>query len=102
MAKDLASRHLRYMPLRTLAVDPVTEQRIQREIARGVYLEPDEVVNRALDLLESQEAWLLRNRDAINERLEESMAQAERGEVYTPEEARALLDSARAARTRAL
>jgi predicted transcriptional regulator len=54
------------------------------------------------DLLESQEAWLLRNRDAINERLEESMAQAERGEVYTPEEARALLDSARAARTRAL
>jgi putative addiction module CopG family antidote len=86
----------------SFALDPATEQRIQREIARGVYREPDEVINRALDLLESQEDWLLRNRDAINERLEESMAQAERGEVYTPEEAHALLDSARAERTRAL
>jgi Arc/MetJ-type ribon-helix-helix transcriptional regulator len=83
----------------SLALDPATEQRIQREMARGVYREPDEVVNRALDLLESQEAWLLRNRDAINERLEESMAQAERGEVYTAEEARALLERDRRSRT---
>jgi Arc/MetJ-type ribon-helix-helix transcriptional regulator len=74
-----------------LALDPATEQRIQREIARGPYREPAELINRALDLLESQENWLLRNKDAINERLAESMAQAERGEVYTPEEARALL-----------
>jgi Arc/MetJ-type ribon-helix-helix transcriptional regulator len=82
-----------------LALDPATEQRIQREVERGPYHEPAELINRALDLLESQENWLRRNKDAINERLEESMAQAERGEVYTPEEARALLDRDRQSRS---
>ena len=82
----------------SLALDPATEQRIQREIARGPYREPAELINRALDLLESQENWLLRNKEAINERLEESMAQAERGEVYTPEEVRALLNQDRQSR----
>jgi Arc/MetJ-type ribon-helix-helix transcriptional regulator len=86
----------------SLALDPATEQRIQRELARGPYRGPAELINRALDLLESQtesqENWLLRNKDAINERLEESMAQAERGEVYTPEEIRALLSQDRQSR----
>jgi plasmid stabilization system protein ParE/Arc/MetJ-type ribon-helix-helix transcriptional regulator len=82
----------------SLALDPATEQRIQREIARGPSREPAELINRALDLLESQENWLLRNKDAINERLEESMAQAERGEVYTPEEVRDLLNQDRQSR----
>jgi len=72
-------------------LNPATEQRIQRQAELGPFHEPDEVVNRALDLLESQESWIARNRDAISERLEHSWAQAERGEVYTAEEARALL-----------
>jgi Arc/MetJ-type ribon-helix-helix transcriptional regulator len=75
----------------SLALDPATEQRIQREVARGPYREPAELINRALDLLESQENWLLRNRDAIHERLADSMAQAERGEVHSSEEVRSLL-----------
>lgn len=57
------------------------------------------MVNRALDLLESQESWIARNRDAIRERLEHSWAQAECGEVYTPEEARRLLDEDHTRRT---
>jgi Arc/MetJ-type ribon-helix-helix transcriptional regulator len=75
----------------SLPLDPATEQRIQREIARGPYREPAELINRALDLLESQENWLLRNKDAIHQRLTESMAQATRGEVYSPEEVQSLL-----------
>jgi putative addiction module CopG family antidote len=76
-------------------LDPATEQRIQRKIACGPYSEAAELINRALDLLESQESWLLRNKDAIHERLTESVAQAERGEVYTPEQVRALLGTDR-------
>jgi Arc/MetJ-type ribon-helix-helix transcriptional regulator len=75
----------------SLALDPATEQRIQREIARGAYCEPAELINRALDLLESQENWLARNKDAIHQRLAESMAQAERGELHSPDEVRSLL-----------
>ena len=83
-----------------LKLDPATEQRIQRQAELGPFHEPDEVVNRALDLLESQEGWIARNRDAIRERLEHSWAQAERGEVYMPEEARRLLDEDRRKRAR--
>ncbi|HEX9199710.1 MAG TPA: type II toxin-antitoxin system ParD family antitoxin [Acidobacteriaceae bacterium] len=82
----------------SVALDSATEQRIQREIARGPYREPDELINRALDLLESQERWLLSNKDAIHERLTESMAETERGEVYAPEEVRALLHADRKVR----
>jgi Arc/MetJ-type ribon-helix-helix transcriptional regulator len=82
----------------SLALDPATEQRIQREIARGPYREPAELINHALDLFRAQEDWLLRNKEAINERLEESLAQAERGEVHTPEEVRRLLDRDRKVR----
>jgi len=64
----------------SLALDPATEQRIQRELARGHYREPAEIINRALDLLEAQEEWFLHKREALNKRLEESMAQIERGE----------------------
>jgi Arc/MetJ-type ribon-helix-helix transcriptional regulator len=67
-----------------LELNSTSKQRIQPQAELGPFHEPDEVVNRALDLLESQESWIARNRDAIRERLEHSWAQAERGEVYTP------------------
>lgn len=75
-----------------LTLDPQLEQRIQHEIDLGHYGDPAEVIAHALDLLDEQEAWLQRNKGAISERLEESFAQAERGEVYTAEEAARLLD----------
>jgi Arc/MetJ-type ribon-helix-helix transcriptional regulator len=73
----------------------MTEQRIEREMARGIYSEPDEVVNRALDLLERQEDWFSRNKEALVELLEDRWAESERGEWVTPDEARAILAKAR-------
>ena len=75
-----------------LTLDPQIEQRIQRELARGHYTDAAQVIHRALDLLAAQEDWLLRNREAIHERIEDSVAAAERGELYTDEEAARLLD----------
>ena len=85
-----------------LHLDAQSEQRIQREIDLGHYREPSEVIAHALTLLEAQEDWLQRNKEAINERLEESFAQAERGELHTPEEARALLTQDREERAKLL
>ena len=62
-----------------LTLDPATEHRIQREIDLGHYRDPAEVIARAVSLLEAEENWLLENKDALNQRLEESMAQIERG-----------------------
>jgi Arc/MetJ-type ribon-helix-helix transcriptional regulator len=81
----------------SLVLDPATEDRIQRQLERGPYAAPAELINRALDLLEADD-WLFQNRDAINADLEESSAQAARGEGYSPEEATALLAARRAAR----
>jgi Arc/MetJ-type ribon-helix-helix transcriptional regulator len=75
-----------------LPLDPASEQLIQRELDRGHFNSPSEVVARALQLLDAEEDWLLRNKEVINLRLKESMEQAKRGETYTPEEAARILD----------
>jgi hypothetical protein len=48
--------------------------------------------------LETEGDWLLRNRDSINADLDQSFAEAERGEGYSPEEVETLLAESRAAR----
>ncbi|HZL50399.1 MAG TPA: hypothetical protein VFC37_05555 [Terracidiphilus sp.] len=79
----------------SLVLDPATEDRIQRQLERGPYTAPAELINRALDLLETQDDWLLRNKEAINAGLDRTFAQAARGEGYSPEESRALLEQHR-------
>jgi len=90
----------------TLTLDPATEAALQRELAAGHYTEPLELIAHALDLVGAERAripremndWLLRNKDAINADLEESFAQAERGETFSPEEVRERLARLREAR----
>ena len=84
-----------------ITLDDAIEQRIQRQLDRGTFREPAELLAHALDLVEAeakQEDWLLRNKEAINADLDESFAQAARGEGYSPEESRALLAERRASR----
>jgi len=82
----------------SLALDPATEQRIQRQLERGTYSAPTEVVNRALDLLEAEEQDLATRRAELAARLQHGFDQATRGELYSPDEARAVLAERRAAR----
>jgi Arc/MetJ-type ribon-helix-helix transcriptional regulator len=81
-----------------ITLDNTTEKRIQRQLERGAFREPTEVLAHALDLLEAEEDWLLKNREAIEARLEESFAQAARGEGFTVEEAKEILAKRRASR----
>jgi Arc/MetJ-type ribon-helix-helix transcriptional regulator len=84
----------------TLTLDPTSEQRIQREIDRGHYGEPAEVVAHALALLEDQQDWLLQNKEAISEYLDESYVQIKRGEGIPADQVRAVLAQDRADRHR--
>ena len=84
-----------------ITLDAALEQRIQRQLDHGAFREPAELLAHALDLVEAeamQEDWLVRNKEAINADLDESFAQAARGEGYSPEESRALLDRHRSSR----
>ena len=89
---DIQSK--RYTSPKSLALDPATGAGIQRELERGRFREPADLIAHALDLLEAEEAaedWLLRNREAINQRLDESFAQSEHGESSSPQVARTIL-----------
>jgi Arc/MetJ-type ribon-helix-helix transcriptional regulator len=83
-----------------ITLDPALEDRIQRQLDRGAFREPAELLSHALDLVEAEDDWLFRNREAINAALEESFAAKERGESYSPEEAEAMLSERRASRSR--
>ena len=63
-----------------ITLDPATVERIQRELARGHYGSPAEVIVQALDLLQAEQEWLELSKSALNARLQESMAQIDRGE----------------------
>jgi antitoxin ParD1/3/4 len=63
-----------------ITLDPATEQRIQRELDRGHYRSPAEVIEQALDALQAEEEWLELSKSELNARLEQSMAQIDRGE----------------------
>jgi len=82
----------------TITLDPAIEQRIQKQLARGAFAEPAELLAHALDLVEAEEDWLLRNREAIHAGLNESFAQAARGEGYSLEEVEAMVAKRRADR----
>jgi Arc/MetJ-type ribon-helix-helix transcriptional regulator len=82
-----------------ITLDAAIEQRIQRQLDRGAFREPAELLAHALDLVEAeamQEDWLTRNKEAINADLDKTFDQVARGEGYSLEESRALLAQHRA------
>ncbi len=84
-----------------ITLNAAIEERIQRQLNRGGFREPAELLAHALDLVEAEssaEDWLLRNKQAINADLDRTFAQAERGEGYSPEESQALLAQHRVSR----
>jgi putative addiction module CopG family antidote len=71
-----------------ITLRPEHEQLVAEAIQTGAYANSDEVIERALELLHSEEEWLHGQRDEIHEKIERSFAQFERGEFFTPEESR--------------
>ncbi len=82
----------------TVTLDPAAEQLLQRELARGVYENPAEIIAHALDVIATEEDWLLRNKEAISADLDESFAESARGEGYSLEEIKAFLAEKRISR----
>ena len=73
----------RYTLPMNVALNPASEQVIQRELNTSHFTTPPSVVASALRLLSSHEDWLQENREAISERLELSFEQSRHGETYT-------------------
>jgi len=73
----------------TITLRPEHEQLIAQALQSGAYQNPDDVIARALEILHSEDAWLLENKDAIHEKIERAFSQSERGELLSAEDSRA-------------
>ena len=77
---------------------PELEELIKQDVQRGPYETVDEFMEQAVSMLHEQEAWLAVNRADIGAKIAEGYASAQRGELLSPDEARAKLAELKRAR----
>ncbi len=70
---------------------PELEQLVKQDVQRGPYETVDEFVEHAVSMLHEQEAWLAANRAAIQTKIAEGYASAQRGELVGSDELRSRL-----------
>lgn len=73
----------------TINLPPEYELLIAKEMETGAYHDPEEVVHRALEMLRSENEWLHKQHEQIEEKIDRAFKQFERGEFFTAEESRA-------------
>ena len=81
----------------TITLGPEEERAIQRAIQSGAYQNPNEVIERALEVLRSEDEWLKENKDAVNEKIDRAITQLDRGEGISSDELRHRLEKRKAA-----
>ena len=72
------------------------EHRLEEALRSGVYSSPDDVIDRALEVLHEQVEWLTAHRDLINAKVRKGIEELERGEGIPEEELDAYLQRIKA------
>ena len=80
----------------TINLRPEHEQLIAEAIQSGAYQNPNQVIERALEVLRLEDEQLHNDRDLIHEKIERAFAQFERGEFFSAEESRANMEKRKA------
>jgi antitoxin ParD1/3/4 len=73
----------------TITLRPEHERAIAQAIQSGAYQNPDEVIERALEVLRLEDEWLSGHKDEIGEKIDRAFAQFERGEFLSSSESKA-------------
>jgi antitoxin ParD1/3/4 len=81
----------------TIILTPEHEKLVTEAIRSGAYSDPDQVIGRALEVLSSEDEWLRAHRQAIHDKIGRGMAQLDRGEVISGEDARARIEERKTA-----
>jgi len=84
----------------TIIPRPEHEKLIAQAIKTGAYQNPDEVIERALRMLNSEEEWLVDHKAEITEKIGRAFGQFDRGEFFLAEESQADMEKRKAARLR--
>ena len=72
-----------------ITLRPEHEELIAQALQTGAYRDPDDVIGRALEMLQSEDHWIDAHRDEIAGKIERAFAQFECGEFFSAEESRA-------------
>ncbi len=64
----------------TITLRPDQERIFTQALSTGAYQNPDEVIQRALEMLNGQDQWLLENRAAVDAKIRRGLEQLDRGE----------------------
>ncbi len=67
-------------------LSPQQEHRVTEALRSGGYQTPDEVIDRALEVLHEQDEWLTANREYIGAKIRRGIEELDRGEGI-PEDA---------------
>jgi antitoxin ParD1/3/4 len=76
---------------------PEIEALIQQRLHSGAFESVEDVLFDALEIQREREAWLQENQEAINVKIERSLAQLDRGEGISGDKLRERLEADRAA-----
>jgi putative addiction module CopG family antidote len=80
----------------TITLRPEHEALIAQAIQSGAYQTADQVVERALEVLRSEDERLREDKESVHEKIERAFEQFERGEFFTAEESRANMEKRKA------
>ncbi len=64
----------------TIHLKPEQEQRVAEGLRSGAYSSPNEMIDRALEVLREQDEWLMANRGTNNAKIRTGIEELERGE----------------------
>jgi len=78
-----------------LTIPTDLEAFVQRQLASGAFTNAEEVVRRALELLEAEESFTEEERQALDVKIDRALEQVAAGKTYGPEEARQKLAAMR-------
>lgn len=80
----------------TIQLKPDQEHRISQALRSGVYRSEEDVINRALEVLNEQDEWLMATREAIDAKIRKGIEELERGEGIPEDELDAYLERLKA------
>ena len=81
----------------TITLRPEQETLVNQAIETGAYQNPHEVIERALEVLRSEDEWLQDHREEIAAKIDRAFEQFERGEFLSAVESRADMERRKAA-----
>jgi antitoxin ParD1/3/4 len=70
----------------TITLRPEQEQLVRDLLRSGGYENAEDAIDSALEMLRSQNEWLLANRSAVDARIRQGIAELDRGEGIREEE----------------